>query len=124
MLIDLIANAKHRIIFDIFFSYFLFHHLSFRIFSIPSFILLTFKGYFKLFIILFIIFIQRMVSLMVILFSTKCLLFVYMYIDLLKPNAYKLFENSDADVCWLLFLKKPTCCHMFLLYQFLNEEQT
>ena len=42
--------------------------------------LLTLKGWFKLFII----FLQRMVSLMVILFGTKCFLFVYMYIDLLK----------------------------------------
>ena len=40
---------------------------------------------------------------MVILFSTKCFLFVYMYIDLLKFKAYKLFENSDADLSWLLF---------------------
>ena len=32
-----------------------------------------------------------------------------MYIDLLKLKAYKLFENSDADLSWLLFLKKPTC---------------
>ena len=44
-----------------------------------------------------------MVSLMVILFSTKCFLYVYMYIDLLKPIAYKLFEKSDADLFWLLF---------------------
>ena len=44
-----------------------------------------------------------MVSLMVIMYSTKCFLFVYMYIDLLKLKAYKLFENSDADLCWLLF---------------------
>ena len=50
-----------------------------------------------------------MVSLMVILFRTKCFLFVYMYIDLLKLKAYKLFENSDADLYWLLFLKRPTC---------------
>ena len=52
-----------------------------------------------------------MVSLMVILFSAKCFLFVYMYIDILKLKAYKLFENtqdSDADLSWLLFLKKPT----------------
>ena len=49
------------------------------------------------------IFIQRMVSLMVILFSTKCFLFVYMYIDLLKLEAYKLFKNSEADLSWLLF---------------------
>ena len=41
--------------------------------------------------------------------STKCFLFVYMYIDLLKLKAYKLFENSDADLPWLLFLKKTTC---------------
>ena len=40
---------------------------------------------------------------MVILFSTKCFLFVYMYIDLLKLKAYKLFENSAADLSWLLF---------------------
>ena len=39
-----------------------------------------------------------MVSLMVILFSTKCFLFVYMYIDLLKLKAYEVFENSDADL--------------------------
>ena len=38
-----------------------------------------------------------MVALMVILFSTKCFLFIYMYIDLLKLKAYKIFENSDAD---------------------------
>ena len=44
-----------------------------------------------------------MVSLMVILFNTKCFLFVYMYIDVLKLKAYKLFENSDADLSWLLF---------------------
>ena len=41
-----------------------------------------------------------MVSLMVILFSTKCFLFVYMYIDLLKLKACKLF---DADLSWLFF---------------------
>ena len=59
-----------------------------------------------------------MVSLMVILFRTKYFLFVYMYmyIDLLKLQAFKLFENSDADLSWLFFfffLKKPTClyCH-------------
>ena len=44
-----------------------------------------------------------MVSLMVILYSTKCFLFVYMYIDLLKLKAYKLLEDSDADLSWLLF---------------------
>ena len=52
---------------------------------------------------LFVIFIQRMVSLMVILFNTNCLFFVYMYIDLLRLKAYKLFENIDADLSWLLF---------------------
>ena len=30
-------------------------------------------------------------------------LFVYMYVDLLKLKAYKLFENIDADLSWLLF---------------------
>ena len=44
-----------------------------------------------------------MVSLMVILFSTKRFLFVYMYIDMLKIKAYKLFENSDTDLSWLHF---------------------
>ena len=43
---------------------------------------------------------------MVILLSTKCFLFVYMYVDLLKLKAYKLFENSDADLSWLLFCKE------------------
>ena len=47
-----------------------------------------------------------MVSLMAILFSTECFLFVYMYIDLLKLKAYKLFENSDADLSWPLFFKE------------------
>ena len=79
-------------------GFFLFHHLSFRKTEGHLF-MLTLKGYFELFII----FIQRMVSLMVILFSTKCFLFVYMYIDLLKLKAYKAFENSDADLSWLLF---------------------
>ena len=87
-----------------------------HLFSVPSFIfskngsggggifLLTLKGLFKLFIT----FIQRMVSLMVILFSAKCFLFVYMCIDVLKLKAYKLFENSNPDLSWLLFLKKKT----------------
>ena len=47
-----------------------------------------------------------MVSLMVILFSTKCSLFVYMYIDLLKLKAYKLFENSDSDLSLLFVLSQ------------------
>ena len=38
-----------------------------------------------------------MVSFMVILFSTKCFMFLYMYLDLLRLKAYKLFENSAAD---------------------------
>ena len=44
-----------------------------------------------------------MISLIVILFSKKCFLFVYMYVELLKRKAYKLFENSDADFSWLHF---------------------
>ena len=55
-----------------------------------------------------------MVSIMIILFSTKCCLFVYMYIDLLKLKTYKLFEKSDADLSWLFFLKKPTCYPILL----------
>ena len=47
-----------------------------------------------------------MASLIVILFDTKCFLSVYMYIDLLKLKAYKLFENSDADLSLPPFLKK------------------
>ena len=47
---------------------------------------------------------------MVILFSTKCFLFVYMYIDLSKLKAYELFENSDADLSWLLFFLKKLSC--------------
>ena len=88
---------KHKVIFDILFIYFLFHHLSVR---------KTEGGIFLLTLI------QRMFSFMVILFSTKCFVFVYTYIDLLRLKAYKLFENSDADLSWLLFffffLKKPT----------------
>ena len=33
----------------------------------------------------------------------KMLLFLYMYIDLSKLRTNKLFENSDADLSWLLF---------------------
>ena len=44
-----------------------------------------------------------MVSLMVIQYVIKCILFIYMYINVLKLKAYKLFENSDADLSWLLF---------------------
>ena len=29
--------------------------------------------------------------------------------NLLNCKACKVFENSDADLSWLLFLKKPTC---------------
>ena len=32
--------------------------------------------------------------------------FTYMYIDLLKHKAYKLFENSDSDLSWLFFFKE------------------
>ena len=52
------------------------------------------------------------------------LLFVYIYKDLLKLKAYKLFENSDADLSGLLFLKKPICPAMFqkgLLYFYDRE---
>ena len=64
-----------------------------------------------------------MVSLMVILFSTKCFLFVYMYIDLLKLKAYKLFENSDADLSLLnSFLKKPTCLNKAGVMKFGREK--
>ena len=84
----------------------------FHLFSVPSFIfsingrglILTYPQR-----IVYIIYYQRMVSLIVILFNTKYFLYVYMYIDLLKLKAYKLFENSDADLSWLLFLKKSTC---------------
>ena len=53
-----------------------------------------------------------MVPLMVILFSTKCFLLVYMYIDLFKFKAFKPFENSDADLSWLL--KKEA--NLFFIY--------
>ena len=61
------------------FRYFLFHHLSFRktegaYSCLPSKDNLNYSF----------IFIQRTVLLIVILFSTKCFLFVNMYIDLLK----------------------------------------
>ena len=55
-----------------------------------------------------------MVSLMVILFSTECFLFVYMHIDLLKLKAYKLFENSGA------FLKKPACI-LYLIFVYSHK---
>ena len=65
-----------------YFRYFL------HLFSVSSFILskkrLPSNNSLKLFIIV----IQRMVSLMVILFSTKCFLFFYMCIDLSKPINY------------------------------------
>ena len=44
-----------------------------------------------------------MASLIVVLFNKKCFLFVYIYIDLFKLKAYKPFENSVADLSWLLF---------------------
>ena len=101
------GDTKHKIIFCIFFIYFLFHHLSFRkrkvaYSCLPSKVILNFK--------LFIIFIQRMVSRTVILFRTKCFLFVYTHTHthtyILKLKAYKLLENSDADLSWLLFFFK------------------
>ena len=65
--------------------------------------LLTLKGYFKLFII----FVQRIVSL-----QYKMLL-VRLHVNRsIKLKAYKLFENSDADLSWLLFLKKLTCINV------------
>ena len=39
-----------------------------------------------------------------------------LYIYLLKLKAYKLFENGDANLSWLLFLKKPTCLSTILKY--------
>ena len=65
-----------------FFRYFLYS------FSVPSFIFSKNRmgvivAYPQRIVYLFFIFFQRIVSLMVNLFSTKCFLFVYMYIDLL-----------------------------------------
>ena len=34
-----------------------------------------------------------------------------MYVDLLKLKAYKLFENSDADLSWLLSFKEANLFH-------------
>ena len=113
--IDLIANAfrgsiQNGRLFSIFSSFifcsiiYLFEKRKGAYSCIPSkdsinYSLSLFKGWF-----------QRMISILIILFSTKCFLFVYMYyIDLLKLKAYNFFENSDADLSWLLFLKKPTC---------------
>ena len=45
-----------------------------------------------------------MVSLMV---SRKCFLFIYMYINIFQLKAYKLFENSDADLSQLVFNPFP-----------------
>ena len=102
--IDLIASAfrgsiQNTRLFSIF-SSFIFRSIIYVFGKMEEgLFLLTLKGSFKLFII----FIQRMVSPMVIVFSTKCFLVVYIYIDLIKLKAYKLFENSDADLSWLLF---------------------
>ena len=57
-----------------------------------------------------------MVSLTVILLGTKCYLFVYTYTDLLTLKVYKLFQNGDADLSWLLFSKKPTCNKLSLFF--------
>ena len=102
------VDTKHKIILYIFFIHFLFHHLSFQKTKGGLFLLIL-KGKFKLFIIFF----QRMVSLMVILFITNASsLFVNMYIDLSKLKAYKLLENTDADLSWLLFKPIPTQWHL------------
>ena len=52
----------------------------------------------------------------------KMLLFVYIYIDLLKLKAYKLFENCDADLSWLLFFKEANLYTTFVTWpsSFLN----
>ena len=63
-----------------------------------------------------------MVSLMVILYSTKCFLFVYMYTDLLRLKAYKLFENSDADLSWFLFLPIATQCRILMHERYIPVE--
>ena len=49
-----------------------------------------------------------MVSFTVILYSTKCFLFVYIYTDLSKLKAYKLFENSSL-------FKEANLCSSFLV---------
>ena len=63
-----------------------------------------------------------MVSLMVILFSTKCFLFVYKYIDLLKLKAYKLnFFFKEANlyhlclICRLQWISIKPLPHMPIL---------
>ena len=51
-------------------------------------------------------------------YSDKMLLVrlhTYIYRDLLKLKAYKIFENSDADLSWLRFLKNPTCILLLCL---------
>ena len=61
-----------------------------------------------------------MVSLMVILFKAKCFMFVYIYVDLLKLKAYKLFENIDADLSWLLF-KEANLFNNISIYQVVSD---
>ena len=58
-----------------------------------------------------------MASLMVILFIAKRVLFLYLYIGLLKLKVYKLFENNDADLSWLLFKE----ANLYGLKPLLNE---
>ena len=92
------VDTKHKIILDILFIYFLFHHHLFEkrkgaYSCLPSkdslnYSLALFKGWFHLWSFCSV---------------KKCFLFVYMYIDLIKFKANKLFENSDADLPWLLF---------------------
>ena len=62
-------------------------------------LLLTLKGQFKLFIYLY----SKDGFTYGHSIQYKCFLLVYMYIDLLKLKANKLFENSDTDLPWLLF---------------------
>ena len=41
-----------------------------------------------------------------------------MYMDILKLKAYKLFENSDADLSWLLFKEANLYSFFFFFYIF------
>ena len=47
------------------------------------------------------------VSIIVIIFSTKCFLFVYMYLLKCKANKLHVFENIDADLSCILFNTFP-----------------
>ena len=51
----------------------------------------------------------------------QCFQNKYVWSKGLTFKAYKLFEDSDADLPWLLFLKKLTCrSHYFSLREFLS----